>query len=287
VSIGAGVSWQRVEAELTKATNFSFVASAGGIPGVPNNSEGSNKIEGDDDGWGFNLGILIKLAPSTDLGFSYRSSVNYTLSGTASFAGRPAAVNAVLAGAAGAAAAAAAQAQVGDSAATANLKLPASASLAFRHQFDARWELLADVTWTEWSTLKSLDIIRDTGVLLESTPFNWKDTWRAGLGLNYRLSEPWTIRFGIAFDETPTQDAFRTPRVPDQDRKWIAIGGQYRMSKEAVIDFGYAHLFMSDASINLSGPPAITTAQAAGRGRLVGSFDDKVDILSVQLRYGF
>src|SRR5215470_3603843 len=40
VSLGFGVSWQRIEAELTKAVNYSFVASAGGIPGVPAGTEG-------------------------------------------------------------------------------------------------------------------------------------------------------------------------------------------------------------------------------------------------------
>ena len=66
-------------------------------------------------------------------------------------------------------------------------------------------------------------------------------------------------------------------------RTWLAIGGQYKVSKAGLIDFGYAHLFMKDASINLNGPPALTAAQTAGRGRLIGTFDDKVDILSVRV----
>lgn len=286
-SIGFGLNWQRAEAELTKAVNYSFVASAGGIPGVPNNTEGSNKIEGDDDAWGFNLGILFRAGPNTDIGVSYRSAMNYTLSGTAAFFGRPAAVQAVLAGAAGAAAAAVAAGQVGDSSVTADLKLPASFSIAFRHQLNPSWDILGDATWTEWSTLQALNIVRNTGFVLESTRFNWRDTWRVGLGFNYRPNQAWTVRFGAAYDETPTSDTYRTPRVPDQSRTWLAIGAQYKVSKAGAIDFGYAHLFVKDAAINLAGPPALTAAQAAGRGRLIGSFDNKVDILSVQYRHSF
>jgi len=284
-SIGFGVNWMRAEAELTKAVNYSFVASAGGIPGVPNNTEGSNRIEGDDDAWGFNLGVLFKAGPNTDVGVSYRSAMNYTLSGSAAFFGRPAAVQAVLAGAAGAAAAAAAQ--VGDSPVTADLKLPASFSIAFKHQVNPNLDILGDATWTEWSTLQALNIIRNTGFVLESTPFNWRDTWRVGLGFNYRPNQAWTLRFGAAYDKTPTSDTYRTPRVPDQSRTWLAIGAQYKVSKAGAIDFGYAHLFVNDAAINMTGPPALTAAQAAGRGSLIGRFDNKVDILSIQYRHSF
>lgn len=286
-SIGFGVNWQRAEAELTKAVNYSFVASAGGIPGVPNNTEGSNKIEGDDDAWGFNLGFLFKAGPNTDIGISYRSAMKYTLSGSAAFFGRPAAVVAVLGGVAGPAAAAAAAAQVGDSRVTAELKLPATASWGIFHRLNPQWDLLADITWTEWSTLQALNIVRDTGFVLESTPFNWRDTWRVGVGANYRPNQVWTVRFGVAYDQTPTSDTFRTPRVPDQSRTWLAIGAQYKVSSAGAIDIGYAHLFVKDAAINMTGPPSLTAAQAAGRGSLVGNFHNKVDILSIQYRHAF
>ncbi|MFN7085771.1 MAG: OmpP1/FadL family transporter [Burkholderiales bacterium] len=288
VSIGAGLNWQRVEAELTKAVNYSFVASAGGIPGVANNTEGSNKIEGSDSTWGFNLGVIINPAPDTNIGFSYRSAMNYKLTGDVSYFGRTALLNSVLGGAFGPAAAAAAGAQIGDSPVTADLKLPATFSAAFKHQINPKWEVLADATWTQWSTLKSLDIIRNSGVLLEATPFNWRDTWRVGVGVNYRTSDAWTVRAGVAYDQTPTSDTYRTPRLPDQDRTWLAFGAQYRLSKAGALDFGYAHLFVKDASIALSGPPALPSAAvAAGRGSLVGTSDNKVDIVSVQYRHSF
>ena len=287
VSLGFGVNWQRVEAELTKAVNYSFVASAGGIPGVPNNSEGSNKIDGDDDAWGYNLGVMFKVGPNTDIGVSYRSAMKFTLSGSAAFYGRPAVVDLVIGGAFGPGPAAAAAAQVGDSPVTADLELPASASLGIFHKLNPQWDLLADVTWTEWSSLQTLDIVRNTGFMLESTPFRWQDTWRVGIGTNYRPNREWTVRLGVAYDETPTSDTYRTPRVPDQNRTWLAIGGQYKVSNAGAIDFGYAHLFVDDAKINMSGPPSLTAAQAAGRGSLVGTSKNKVDIFSIQYRHSF
>ena len=94
-SVGAGVNWQRVQADLTKAVNYSFIASAGGIPGVPNNTEGTNDITGNDSAWGFNLGVLFEPTANTDVGLTYRSAISYTLSGNVSYQGRTALLNSV------------------------------------------------------------------------------------------------------------------------------------------------------------------------------------------------
>ena len=62
------------------------------------------------------------------------------------------------------------------------------------------------------------------------------------------------LRFGMALDQTPTNDATRTPRLPDQDRTWLAFGVQYKPSKTGILDFGYAHEFIKDANVNCRFP---------------------------------
>lgn len=281
LSVGVGVSYQHFEAELTKAVNYTALGAGIGIP-VAAGTEGTNKIEGDDRSWGANIGVLFKAGPNTDIGVAYRSPVMHTLKGDVIFYNRPAALGG-----------AAAFNSAGDGPIKARLKLPASASLAIKHRINpgwmgrGGWEFLADLTWTQWSGIHSLDIIRSNEFQLESTPFQWRDTWRMGVGVNYHASQPWTYRFGVAYDQTPTSTQYRTPRIPDQDRKWVALGAQYRISKTGAIDVGYAHLFFKDANMNLSGPPALTAAQAAGRGSLVGNYDGEVDIVSVQYRHLF
>lgn len=37
---------------------------------------------------------------------------------------------------------------------------------------------------------------------------------RYGLGLTYNHSEKWTFRAGIAYDETPVSNQYRTARIP-------------------------------------------------------------------------
>ncbi|MDH4152124.1 MAG: outer membrane protein transport protein, partial [Betaproteobacteria bacterium] len=94
---------------------------------------------------------------------------------------------------------------------------------------------------------------------------------------NYKYDDKTKFRFGLALDPTPTNDVDRTARLPDQDRTWLAIGVQYKPTKEGVLEVGYAHEFVKDATVN----------NATVAGRLNGSFSNKADILSVQYSHKF
>jgi len=251
VSIGAGVSVQKLEADLTSVTGL-----------------GTQRLEADDIGYGFNLGVMVQATPSTRIGAAYRSAIKYDLEGDVKFSGSPASA-----------------AQI-----RADLEVPASASLSVFSAISPKWEIMADATWTGWSSLKSLNVAcasvsflvcpavgAPLAGLVPTIPFNWKDTWRFGVGTNYKLSDQTKLRFGIAFDETPTNDVDRTPRLPDEDRTWVALGVQYKPSKTSTLEIGYAHEFIKDASIN----------QATPIGTVVGTFKNQADILSIQYSISF
>jgi len=95
-----------------------------------------------------------------------------------------------------------------------------------------------------------------------------------------QLTPQTKLRFGVALDKTPTNDVDRTPRLPDQDRTWLAFGVQFKPSKTGILDVGYAHEFIKDAHINNS--------QLGGLGgQLTGTFKNKADIFSVQYSQSF
>lgn len=240
LSLGAGFSFQHVEAELT-----SFAGALG-----------TAKIKAKDDGWGFNLGALWQLSAGTRLGLAYRSQIDYGLHGSASFSANPA-VNGPL---------------------TADLTVPDSASLSLFHRPNPQWDVLADVTWTGWNVFNKLLINMPAPIPDSLTVENWKDSWRYSLGANYHMDEKLTLRGGLAFDQTPVPDAtHRTPRIPDEDRTWLAFGGQYKISKQGSLDLAYAHLFVKDPSIN----------SAAGGTTLTGKYSNHIDILSAQYTHTF
>jgi long-chain fatty acid transport protein len=269
VSIGAGISYQYAEATLTNAVNYS--AAASGLLGT--GLEGVARVEGDDDAWGFNLGALFNMGPQTRIGIAYRSAISYTLTGSVAFSNRPAALGAA----------------IPNGPVRADVKVPGSASWSIFHQLNPKWDVMADISWTDWSTMKALNIVRTSGALLTTTPLNWRDTWRFSAGANYRASDAWTWRAGVAFDQAPVPDIDRTPRIPDQDRTWLAVGAQYKASKQMAIDVGYAYIFVKDGSSRLcdAAGAAAHPATCAGRNSLIGTYNNDINILSAQLRYAF
>jgi long-chain fatty acid transport protein len=246
LSLGAGLSLQYAEATLSNSANGAGIAT----------------VHGDDFGWGFNLGALWQLNPTTRIGLAYRSEVEHTLEGDVVFSVATPANGPV----------------------TADATLPDSASLSLFHKLNQKWDVLADVTWTGWSDFRELRIVRNGGVTLAETPQNWSNAYRYSVGVNYHLNDKTTLRGGLAFDESPTSDAYRTARIPDEDRTWVTFGMQYRMSEKMVLDFGYAHIFVKDARIDKtedSNLPPVTPVN------LSGTYEASVDILSAQLTLNF
>jgi len=251
LSLGFGVSAQYATAELSNALP---------VP-VDNNIM---TIKGNDWAWGYNLGLLYQLDNQTRLGIAYRSKIDHTLKGTVSF-------TTIIPGV------------TPNTSANAGLTTPETASLSLFHKVDPRWDIMADATWTRWSRFDRIDVIPGQPVLGKNTltlPGGWDNSWRYSVGANYHYNDHWTIRGGIAYDQTPIPSAtVRTPRIPGNDRKWISFGASYRSGPNLNLDIGYAHLFVSSTPINYTDT---TFGQT-----ITGSYKSHVNILSAQLRWTF
>jgi long-chain fatty acid transport protein len=238
LSIGAGLDYQHISGELSSFDNVT----------------GTTVVKGTDNAWGYNLGALYNFNANARIGIAYRSAISYTLKGdiTSSlpYANTPVSLK---------------------------VKLPDMLSVSGFHQLNDTWDFMADVSWTGWSTFKQLQVINNSGAMVSNTIENWKDTLRVSVGATHHFNQQWLARGGLAYDQSPVPDANRTARIPDNNRTWLALGGQYKPSTASAIDFGYAHLFVRDSSINESNPsPA-----------LVGTYKNSVDILSAQYTYTF
>ena len=294
ISIGAGIDYQRLDAELTNDINYSAVIAqgvqqlvlAGQLPPATGNAviagnaaqSGHARVRGDDDAWGFNVGALFDLSDDTHLGLSYRSSIDYTVQGTIDFtapAGRDPVSSGIIA------AASSPGAPLSSGPVNVDLELPDSATLSLQHRFGERFAVLADLAWTGWSSIQELRIVRDSGTTVSVTPEQWRDTWRYALGGTYAMNDSITLRAGVAFDETPVPDATRTPRLPDSDRTWVAIGARWQPSPAMLLDFGYAHLFSDTVPLDQD------AGNAAVSGLLNGHQHSDIDIVSAQLVYRF
>ncbi|MEI8171365.1 MAG: outer membrane protein transport protein [Rhodoferax sp.] len=261
VSIGAGLNWQRLTAEYTRQVGVASVFALSPL-----------KLNLDGDAWGWNVGGLFKVAPGSKVGVSYRSTVNYDLTGDISVTGPNALVNAG-----------------GSSGAKASLKLPDAFILSGTQQVSDKWQMLSDLSWTGWSSIPKIDVIRTSGAgsgtIAQTLDTDFQDTWRLAVGANYQYSNDMKLKFGIAYDQTPVKGAAsRLVSLPDNDRTWFSFGTQWTQSKGATLDLGVSYLYVKDADIKNNQTSADPTKN---RGLVSGTYSDSVWILGLQYSTAF
>jgi len=268
LSLGVGVSWQRMTA------NYNAAAGALGSArlGIPTAlaASSSKELDADDDSWNWNIGALFTVAPQTKIGVAYRSTTKYTLNGDISMSGPSPAFNAAA-----------------SSGAKTDVKLPNSFVLSIAQGIGDQWEILGDVSWMGWSSIQELDIVRTSGpasgqtAQVLETKFN--DNWRFALGANYKMNDAVKLRFGVAYDATPVPNAeYRITSLPDNDRTWVTTGVQWKPTKTSALDLGAAYIFVKDAPINNAG-----WAGGLPQGTIKGNFNDYSWLLGAQYSMGF
>jgi long-chain fatty acid transport protein len=247
-SIGFGLNYAKNEVEFRQTTPYVGAPEA--------------VLQGDDSAWGWNAGVMFKPNERTRIGLSYRSKMKFDLQGSLVVAALG--VNKPI---------------------HAKLNTPDNLSLAFSHQVNDKLEVLGDVTRTGWATLQRLQAFNtSTGALENQLSYNFKNSWRAGVGVKYQLDGKWNLRAGVAVDKTPVPDAAsRTMTVPDSDRTWLAFGARMKVSEKSSLDLGYARIFLKNSSTNrqvLSGTGVVLQT-------VRGDFKSSVNLFSAQYNMNF
>jgi long-chain fatty acid transport protein len=286
VSVGVGADFQTIDATLTNAVNYSAaVASASSGTVVVPGLEGVAKIKGSDTAWGFDVGVLFTPTEQTRIGLSYRSALKYSLTGTATFVA-PTSSSVPAQGVINLLSNSTNPAAPTNGPVKLDLKLPASARLAIAQKLGSSVELLGEASWTQWSSIQELRVLRPNGATLKNTPENWENAMRYALGASWQVNNGVKLRAGAALDKTMvTDDARRTPRLPDGDRTWLAAGAKFDVTNSISVDVGYMHVFVKDAPLDQS--DGGITAVGYPSGRLVGTQQTKIDILGVQATVSF
>lgn len=254
VSLGAGVNWQRMMAEYVRQVAVN----------TPTNVASPLKLTLDGNAWGWNVGALFNLSPSAKLGLSYRSTISYDVSGNIAVTGPSAPTNAALSGGA-----------------QSSLKLPDIFILSATQQVSDKWQILGDLSWTGWSSIPKLDVLRASGTLAQTLDTDFRDTWRVALGATYHYDDATKLKFGIAYDQTPVRnETTRLVSLPDNDRTWLSFGSQWVLSRGTIVDLGVAYLYIPDASID-------NNQATQGRGRVTGNYNNNAWILGAQYSHAF
>jgi long-chain fatty acid transport protein len=252
LSVGFGPTLNRIDGELQSAT---FLGA----------TDGRVKVKGDDTAVGFNAGVLYEFTPHTRMGLTYRSKVEYTLEGDTElkegFSQTPLG---------------------GKYDASLDLTTPESIDVSVTHELNDQWTLYAGAMLTRWSRFEAI-VIESEG--LPAGPLNpiiedqeWHDTWSYALGAAYKLNREWTLRTGLAFDQSPTNNVDRSPRIPSGDRTAVSFGLAWNPTEDVTVDLAYSYLWEEDTKVRRDSPT---------RGTYYADYENSAHGFGAALSYRF
>jgi long-chain fatty acid transport protein len=255
IALGFGVQVQYASASISSG----LLPTAGSYAG----------LSGSGWGYGWAAGITLSPRPETQLGLGWRSAIDQRIEGTLTTApGLPAST-------------------VGSVGVT--LALPDIVSFGVRHRVNPNWTLMGTIEWVNWSRIGTAKVYQPSGnaALVAGAPvefpFRYKDGWFYSMGSQHTLNNQTAIRVGIGYEVSPVTDHVRTPRLPDNDRVWLATGVSHQISSNTTLDIGYGRILVRNTHIDvsaMSGNPWFN-----GSVTYVGDVKAHVDVLSIGLRY--
>lgn len=274
-SVGLGVIVSRADVTLSKSVDFGTLLYSNPatrpLPfAQPQAADGFVEVQGDENGFGWLVGAHFRPTDNFAIGASYRSEIDYELTGTADWT-VPGNVAAVF----GASPLTAPLFQDGN--VTADLTTPSVLSIGVDWQVTDRLALMASWAETGWSSLREVRIRFENPDPDAVEPFEWEDTVFASIGAEFKLNDKWTLRGGVAHDETPTSLAHRTPRLPDDDRTWYSIGATWQVSDALDLNFGFSHIRPDDPKVDIT----------ASGTRIAGPYDGDANLYGVSAQYRF
>lgn len=141
-----------------------------------------------------------------------------------------------------------------------NINLPEVVTLSGYHDVNEQLALLGSVVYTGWSSLSNIQLnnvaafnstLNRQVLANSSSVLDYRNTWRAAVGANYKINPAWMLRVGGGYDQTPTNDEHRDVRIPDVDKWALSAGAHYQARPNMGFDLGYTHLFsVRDPIIN-------------------------------------
>lgn len=137
-----------------------------------------------------------------------------------------------------------------------DILLPHGLNLSVSHRLNQKWELLADLGFTNWKAFDEMPITVTFDELDEpieaSMHRGWKNTWRVGAGANY-YTKSWIIRGGISYDSEPAEGENFTADMP-VSKAWRYSTGVSKSINNKELSIGYTWLRSPSKDIyNLDG----------------------------------
>jgi len=223
VAVAAGIDMLFADAELNKMVNLSALS----VPDI------NQRLKGDDNGLGFNLGLLVDINDDISFGASYRSGITIDISGDISHdlpAGIPASISQLLP----------------DTSATTSVELPAQAYAGIVYKGIKPLTVEMGGKWEGWSSFNELRIESDLPILGFNEfvyPKDWKDVFSFNAGAEYQVNKNIGLLVGYIYDRDPIPDSTFEPSIPGNDAHIYTAGVKWQSNKLKVgVSYAYQNV---------------------------------------------
>jgi long-chain fatty acid transport protein len=199
VSIAAGPNLNYSEADLKE------------FPGFVNHFRGRATDAG------YSAGVLFHPAEGHYVGVTYRSATEMNYNGHSTVPVPP---------------------FTGNTAASADFHFPSTVAFGYSFRPTEHWNFEADANWSDWSTLRSVQVVP----LPESLTFDWTPSWMLDFGATRYLPGDWRISAGYMYSENSVPSGNLNPLIPDSDRHLFSVGVGKKFgnfSCDAAYQFGW------------------------------------------------
>jgi long-chain fatty acid transport protein len=228
--------------------------------------DGQLKLDDNDWGWGVNLGLLYEVDAGTRLGLTWNSQVDLDFEAPLEFANLAPGLATLLN-----------NRGLLNSSLKVEIKVPQQVMGSIFTQVNDRWAVLGSVGWQQWSKFGQVQLGIDNAnnPVSVTTNLDFKDTWHVAVGMQYRLSEPWMLNFGIAYDSEFQDGSSVSPLMPVNSAWRFGIGAQQQLSKTSFWGVAAEYLYGGTLDTNLQ---SVLPVALGGRGNVVGSYDDTATV---------
>ena len=223
------------------------------------------KLDDNTWGWGVNLGLLYEFTPGTRVGFTWNSEVDLDFSAPAEFSNL------------GQLGTTLQNAGLLNSTVNVGIKVPQQVMLSLFTQVNERWAVLGSLGWQQWSQFGQVQLGVDNASNPTSltTDLDFDDTWHVALGAQYKLSEPWLLNFGIAYDSGLQDSSNVSPSLPVNSAWRFGVGAEHHASKTFTWGVAAEYLYGGTLDTNLQSRVPVALG---GRGNVVGSYDSTATV---------
>ncbi|MCB1494489.1 MAG: outer membrane protein transport protein [Bauldia sp.] len=206
-------------------------------------------LRGSDVGAGWTAGLTWDPLPGTRVGLGYRSPITHSVRGTAGIVKSSLAIPVSY-----------------------DYKTPTVISAGFEQDLTERLTLLGEVEWNDWSVFDGFHVRFDVLYPDVVRALTWQDTWFFSLGGRYQATDRTSFTAGFGWENAVADGAPNTIS-PDGDRTILGIGLTHRFPGGMSLSASYAHIWFTDATIDVSD----------AQGTLKATMTNDLDVAGISL----